>query len=114
MATKSNSKRFAPKLHVKRGDTVEVISGDDKGKRGEILQVFPDKMRAIVDGVNIVKKHMKPSQTQEGGITEMPATIHVSNLMLIDPKTNEATRFGRKKVDGKTVRYSKKTGNIIN
>lgn len=113
MATKHKSHRFAPKLHVKRGDTVVVIAGDDKGKKGEVLQVFPDKARAVVDGVNIVKKHVKATQNEEGGIKEMPASVHVSNLALVDPKTGEATRVGRKQVDGKNVRYSKKTGNII-
>lgn len=113
MATKQKSTRFAPKLHVKTGDTVQVISGDDKGKKGQVLQVFPAKQRAIVEGVNIVKKHVKASQTNEGGIQEMAASIHVSNLMLVDPKTGQASRIGRKSVDGKTVRYSKKSGNII-
>lgn len=114
MATKQKNTRFAPKLHIKSGDMVEIISGDDKGKQGVVQQVFPAKMRAIVDGVNIVKKHVKATQTEAGGIQEMSASIHISNLMLVDPKTKEATRIGRKNVDGKHVRYSKKTGNIIN
>ena len=107
-------KRQRTKLHIRRGDTVMVMAGDDKGKTGEVVQVFPDKMRAIVEGVNIVKKHVKATQTEEGGITEMPASIHISNLAVVDPKTGEATRIGRKNVDGKNVRYSKKSGNIIN
>lgn len=114
MATKAQTKRHTPKLHIRRGDTVMVLSGDDKGKTGEVIQVFPDKMRAIVDGINIVKKHVKATQTEEGGIQEMPASMHVSNLAVVDPKTGEATRVGRKIVDGKSVRYSKKSGNIIN
>ncbi len=90
-----------------------VIAGDDKGKTGEVLQVLPVKMRAVVDGVNIVKRHVKASQTEEGGIVEKPAAIHVSNLALIDPKTGEATRIGRREENGQWVRYSKKSGNII-
>jgi large subunit ribosomal protein L24 len=114
MATKAQTKRHTPKLHIRRGDTVMVLSGDDKGKTGEVIQVFPDKMRAIVDGINIVKKHVKATQNEEGGIQEMPASVHISNLAVVDPKTGEATRVGRKIVDGKSVRYSKKSGNIIN
>jgi large subunit ribosomal protein L24 len=113
MATKNNTKRFAPKLHIRTGDKVMVLSGDDKGKTGLVLQVFPDKLRAIVEGVNVVKKHVKASQTEEGGIREMEATIHVSNLALVDPKTGEATRIGRRIENGEKVRYSKKTGNVI-
>ena len=90
-----------------------VIAGDDKGKTGEVLQVFPDKLRAIVDGLNIVKKHVKASQTEEGGIQDMPAPLHISNLLVVDPQTGEATRVGRKIENGVSVRYSKKTGNII-
>lgn len=113
MATKNTTKRFAPKLHVRTGDTVMVIAGDDKGKTGQVIQVLPAKNRAIVEGVNIVKKHMKATQTEEGGIQEMSASIHVSNLALVDPKTGQATRVGRKEENGVRVRYSKKTGNII-
>ncbi len=92
-----------------------VIAGINKGKTGEVLEVFPKKYRAIVDNVNIVKKHQKPTQANpSGGIIEVPAPIHISNLMLLDPKTGEPTRIGRKLVDGKMVRYSKKTGEIIN
>lgn len=110
---KAKKTRFAPKLHIKKGDRVRVIAGDYKGAEGEVLQVFPAKNRAIVENVNIVKKHQKPTQDNPGGIVEMPAPIHVSNLMLLDPKTGEPTRIGRKLVDGKLVRYSKKTGEII-
>lgn len=113
MATKSNTKRHKPKLHIRTGDTVMVIAGDDKGKTGTVLQVFPDQMRAIVEDVNIVHKHVKATAEQEGGIQEMPAPIHVSNLMLLDPKTGEPTRIGRRMENGVRVRYSKKTGNII-
>jgi large subunit ribosomal protein L24 len=113
MATKNKTKRFAPKLNIRTGDTVMVISGDDKGKTGEVIQVISEKMRAVVDGLNIVKKHVKATQDQEGGIQEMSASIHVSNLALVDPKTGEPTRIGRKMEDGVRVRYSKKSGNII-
>jgi len=105
--------RFAPKLHVKKGDKVRVIAGADKGKEGLVLEVFPDKNRAIVENVNIVKKHMKPTNDNPGGIHEMAAPVHVSNLMHIDPKSGDTTRIGRKTVDGKLVRYSKKSGEII-
>jgi large subunit ribosomal protein L24 len=101
------------KLHIKKGDTVEVIAGADKGTRGEILQVFPDKNRAIVADANVVTKHKKPTENDPGGRLEQEASIHISNLMLVDPKTDEKTRTGRRMEDGKLVRYSKKSGEII-
>lgn len=113
MATKHNSKRFTPKFHIRTGDTVMVIAGDDKGKTGQVLSVIKEKNRAVVEGVNIVKKHVKATPQQEGGIQEMESTIHISNLMLLDPKTGEPTRVGRTEENGVRVRYSKKTGNII-
>jgi len=113
MATNHKSKRFTLKLNIRKGDTVMVIAGDDKGKTGEVIQVFPDKMRAIVDGINIMTKHVKATQNEEGGIQQMPAPLHLSNLQLVDPKTGEATKIGRKVENGVSVRYSKKTGNII-
>jgi large subunit ribosomal protein L24 len=113
MATKQKVKRFKLKQIIKTGDTVMVIAGDDKGKTGTVVAVQLDKQRATVEGVNIVKKHVKGTQEQEGGIQEMPASIHLSNLSLIDPKSGAATRVGRKLVDGKNVRVSKKSGNII-
>ena len=101
-------------MHVKTGDKVKVITGKDKGKEGVILKTFPKKDRVIVEGINIVKKHRKASQTKPtGGILEEAAPIHVSNIMLIDAKTGEPTRVGSKVVDGKKVRVSKKTGEII-
>ncbi|MFO7824432.1 MAG: 50S ribosomal protein L24 [Cyclobacterium sp.] len=105
-----------PKLHIKSGDTVLVISGDDKGKKGKILSVDQAKRRAIVEGLNMVTKHIKPTaNSPQGGIEKKEAPIHISNLKLVDPKTGEATRIGRKKnEDGKLVRYSKKTGEVIN
>lgn len=113
MATKNKIKRFAPKFHVRKGDSVMVMAGDDKGKTGQVIQVFPDKNRAIVEGINIVKKHVKATQNQEGGIQEMEASIHLSNLAVLDPKTGEPTRIGRREENGASVRYSKKTGNVI-
>lgn len=106
-------KRFKAKIHIKKGDTVQIMAGADNGKRGEVLEVFPDKYRAIVSERNIVLKHKKPTNDNPGGIVEQPASIHISNLMLIDPTSDQPTRIGRKKVDGKSVRYSKKSGEII-
>ncbi|MEM6722664.1 MAG: 50S ribosomal protein L24 [Bacteroidota bacterium] len=101
-------------MKLKKGDTVVVIAGSNKGKQGEILQMFPEKNKAIVADVNIVRKHVKPTPEDEGGIRDVEAPIHLSNLMLVDPKSGEPTRVGRKEVDGKLVRYSKKSGEIIN
>ncbi len=111
--TKFTTKRFAPKLHVKKGDLVAVISGSSKGQEGKVLEVFIKTNRAIVEGINLVKKHTKASETNPGGINEIESSIHLSNIMLVDPKSGKPTRIGRKKVDGKSVRYSKKSGEII-
>ena len=101
-------------MHVKTGDKVMVITGKDKGKTGVILAAFPKKNRVLVEGVNIVKKHSKPSQMNpQGGIINQEAPIHVSNVMPIDPKTGEPTRVGIKDVDGKKVRYAKKSGEVL-
>ncbi len=101
-------------MHVKKGDKVMVISGKDKGKTGVILSSFPKKDRVLVEGVNIIKKHSKPSQMNpQGGIINQEAPIHVSNVMPIDPKTGEPTRVGIKEVDGKKVRYAKKSGEVL-
>jgi large subunit ribosomal protein L24 len=103
------------KLHIKKGDTVMVISGNDRGKQGRVLEIITEKMRAIVEGVNMVKKHTRPNaDNPKGGIIEQEAPVHISNLMVVDGKGN-ATRIGRKKDDktGKTVRYSKKSGEVI-
>ncbi|SEJ38475.1 LSU ribosomal protein L24P [Cyclobacterium xiamenense] len=105
-----------PKLHIKSGDTVLIIAGDEKGKKGKILSVDQAKRRAIVEGMNMVTKHIKPTATTpQGGIEKKEAPIHISNLKLVDPKTGDGTRIGRKRnEDGKLVRYSKKTGEVIN
>lgn len=103
------------KLHIKSGDTVKVIAGNSRGKTGKVLVVYPEKYRAIVEKLNMVTKHVKPSAAKpEGGIEKREAAIHLSNLMLVDPATGDATRIGRKRDEkGKLQRYSKKTGEII-
>lgn len=101
-------------MHVKKGDKVQVISGKDKGKQGVILEAFPKKDRVLVEGVNVIKKHSKPSQMNpQGGIMSQEAPIHVSNVMPIDPKTGNPTRVGYKVVDGKKVRIAKKSGEVL-
>jgi len=83
------------KFHIKKDDTVKVISGESKGEEGKVLEVYPTKNRALVEGVNMVKRHTKPNATHpNGGIVEQEATIQLSNLMLVDPKTGETTRTG--------------------
>ncbi len=101
------------KVKLKKNDTVKVISGQDKGKEGKILEVFPSKNKALVEGVNMVSKHTKPNATHpQGGIVQQEAAIHISNLMLIDSK-GVARRVGRKVVDGKIIRVFNKTGEEI-
>ncbi len=101
-------------MNVKKGDKVMVITGKDKGKTGIVLAAFPKKDRVLVEGINIVKKHVKPSQINpQGGIISQEAPVHVSNVMLLDPKTNEPTRVGHKVVDGKNVRVAKKSGEVL-
>jgi large subunit ribosomal protein L24 len=104
-----------PKLHIRKGDTVKVIAGEDKGKEGKVLEVFPAKNRALVEGRNIITKHQKPSAGKpEGGLKKVEGTIHISNLMLVDPASGKPTRVGRKLNEkGKLQRYSKKTGEFI-
>jgi large subunit ribosomal protein L24 len=98
----------------KKGDTVTVLAGKDKGKRGEILRVLRVESRLMVRGVNIVKRHTRPSQTTQGGIVEQEASIHVSNVSHIDPKSDEATRVGFKLMeDGSKVRFAKRSGEVI-
>ena len=103
------------KLHIRKGDTVLVIAGDDKGKKGTVLEVLLEKNRAVVEGINIVTKHTKPSAGKpEGGLKKTEAALHVSNLQLVDPATDKPTRIGRKSNDkSKLQRYSKKTGEFI-
>lgn len=103
------------KLHIKKDDTVFVNSGEDKGKTGRVLKVLVKDQRAIVEGVNFISKHTKPSaKTPQGGIVKQEAPIHISNLNVVDPKTGKSTRIGRRRNDqGKLVRYSKKSGEEI-
>ena len=103
------------KLHIKKGDTVVVIAGNYRTKEGKVLEVIRATGKAIVEGVNMVKKHTKPNATHpQGGIVEKEAPIHISNLMNKDPKTGKPTRIGRKlDKNGKLVRYSKKSGEEI-
>ena len=103
------------KFHIKKGDTVKVLSGDNKGKEGKVLEVVRENDRAVVEGVNMVSKHTKPNaKSPQGGIIKQESTIHVSNLMLKDPKTGKPTRIGRRlDKKGKLVRYSKKSGEEI-
>ena len=99
------------KLHIKKGDTVIVNAGVDKGQKGRVLQVLPKKQRAIVEGINMVSKHTKPNaENPQGGIIKKEAPLHISNLNVVDPKTGEATRIGRRLNDkNKLVRYAKKS-----
>ncbi len=102
------------KLKIKKGDQVVVISGSNKGAKGEVLKVLPEDNRALVQGVNMVKKHTKASQTSAGGIVTKEATIHISNLAVVDPKSGGATRVGYKVLkDGKKVRVAKKSGETL-
>ncbi len=107
--------KMQTKLHIKKGDTVVVIAGNYKGQQGKVLEVIREKTRAIVEGVNMVKKHTKPNaENPQGGIVEKEAPIHLSNLMHVDPKEGGKTRIGRKLgSNGKLVRYSKKSGEEI-
>ena len=101
-----------PKMKIKKGDKVEVLTGKDKGKRGEVLRVYPEKNKVVVEGVAILKRHDKPNAAnQQGGIVEAEAAIDASNVALIDPKTDKPTRVGYLiKEDGTKVRVSKKSG----
>ena len=103
------------KLHIKKDDIVYVNSGDDRGKKGRVLQVFPAKNRAIVEGVNIITKATKPTaKYPQGGLIKTEAPVHVSNLNLIDPKSDKPTRIGTRKDDkGRRVRFSKRSGEEI-
>ncbi len=103
------------KLHVKKDDTVIVITGKDKGKKGRVIAAYPRENRVLVEGVNMVKRHTRPNQANpQGGIIEREAPIHVSNVMHVDPKSGQPTRIGYKILDnGKKVRIAKKSGQEI-
>lgn len=99
---------------IRKGDQVAVLAGRDKGKRGEVLRVIPADSRVIVQGVNVVKRHRKPTQMSAGGIEEIEAPIHVSNVAHIDPDSDKPTRVGFKTLeDGKKVRFSKRSGDVL-
>ncbi|MCB0803270.1 MAG: 50S ribosomal protein L24 [Flavobacteriales bacterium] len=104
------------KLNIKKGDTVKVIAGVSKGAEGKVIKVMPSQNRVYVEGEDIRKnsKHTKPNaNNQDGGIVKQDAPIHISNVMLVDPTSGKPTRVGRKHVDNKSVRYSKKSGEVI-
>lgn len=103
------------KLHVKTGDTVKVIAGDERGKTGRITSVSTDKNKVVIEGLNLVTKHTKPSaKNPQGGISKVEAPIHASNVAIVDPKSGEIIKTAkRKNSEGKTERYSKKTGEVI-
>jgi large subunit ribosomal protein L24 len=110
------SNRFKPKFNIKKGDSVIVITGDDKDpkKPRKVLEVFPDKSKILVEGVNIVTKHTKPSaQNTKGGILKIEAPLQISNVMLWDAKAGAATKIKRTRENGKLIRVSKKSGEVI-
>ena len=101
-------------MRIKTGDKVRLIAGKDKGKEGIVLKTLPSQDKVVVEGLNIAKKHQKPTQMSTGGINEFPAPIHVSNVQLVDPSTGEGTKVGYRVEDGKKVRFAKKSNNTIN
>ncbi|MAL79789.1 MAG: 50S ribosomal protein L24 [Sneathiella sp.] len=105
---------MAEKFAVKKGDKVVVLAGKDKGRAGEVLSVLRTDRRVLVSGINMVKRHTKQSQTEQGGIVEKEAAIHISNVALQDPKDGKATRVGYKTLDdGRKVRFAKRSGEVI-
>ncbi|WP_374165548.1 50S ribosomal protein L24 [Arcticibacter sp. MXS-1] len=108
-------KNTQPKLKIRKGDLVQVIAGDSKGKQGKVLEVLLKENRVIVEGANVVSRHTKPNAANpNGGIVKKEAPIHVSNLMVVDAKTGKPTRVGRQKnAEGKLVRIAKKSGEEI-
>ena len=111
MESKKNNQS---KLKLRKGDTVKVITGDSRGQQGKILSIDLSKDRAIVERVNMISKHSKPNaKNTTGGIVKQEASIHISNLMLVDPSSGNPTRVGRKLVDNKLVRYAKTSGEVI-
>lgn len=115
MKKNNEQKRFQPKFKIKKGDQVVVIAGNDKGAKGRVIEVLTEKSRVLVEGVNIISRHTKPSgaENAQGGIIKKEAPVHISNVALVDPKGGEATRVGRKDEKGKLVRYAKKSGEVI-
>ena len=108
------TKNSQPRLKIKKGDTVKVIAGESKGQQGKVLEVMLANRKVLVERVNLVSKHTKPNaKNTQGGIVKQEAPIHISNVMLVDPASGNTTRVGRKEVDGKLVRYAKKSGEVI-
>ena len=101
------------KLKIKKGDQVIVLSGDDKGKTGEVVKAMPKEGKVVVQGINLVKRHTKPSQVSAGGIITKEAPINVSNVALVDSKSGTGTKVGFKEVDGRKVRFARKSGEVI-
>ena len=104
---------MAPKLKVRKDDEVVVITGRDKGKSGKVIRVIPDELRVVVQGVNMVTRHTRPAQGRQGGIVEKEAPIHVSNVAHLDPKDRSPTKVGFKTVDGRKLRFARKSGEMI-
>jgi len=105
---------YKHKLKIRKGDKVRVVTGKNKGKSGDIIKVFPSENKVLVSGINLAKKHTKPSKTSEGGIIQKELKLDVSNVSHIDPKTNDLTKVGYKILqDGEKVRFAKKSGEII-
>ncbi|MFT4644005.1 MAG: large subunit ribosomal protein L24 [Planctomycetota bacterium] len=106
--------RFTPKFNIKKGDTVMVVAGNDKGKTGKVLEVLYKKSKVFVEDVAMVSKHQKPdAKNPDGGIVKKEAAIHISNVMLVDPTSGKPTRISIKREEGKVVRLSKKSGEVI-
>ena len=100
---------------IKKGDRVVVLAGKDKGRQGEVLKVLPKEDRVVVGGVNMIKRHTRPTQGDpQGGIKTKEAALHISNVAIVDPKSGGATRIGFRVEDGKKVRFAKKSGEVIN
>ena len=105
---------MANKLKIKKGDRVKVIAGRSKGKVGDVLRVLPSEQRVVVSGVNVIKRHTKPSRAESGGIIEREAAIHVSNVALLDPKSDKPTKVGYRFLeDGRKVRFARASGETI-
>jgi len=103
-----------PKYHIKKDDTVQVITGKDKGKQGKVLKVVPDKGRVVVERVNFIKRHTRASQTAKGGILEKEAPLDISNVRVVCPACNKPTRVGRRRIeDDKMVRFCKNCGDLV-
>jgi large subunit ribosomal protein L24 len=100
-------------MKVRKDDEVAVLTGREKGKTGKIVKVFPDDSSVLVQGVNMVKRHQKPQQGRQGGIVEKEAPIHVSNVALLDPKDRKPTKVGYKTVDGRKLRFARRSGEMI-